>query len=100
MTRERAKWMDQASFLTSGTAEAGKTVSAAHGFPGTRQNASVPTVPGGIWGMSVEITPALQPPKLSECLKKLKSRFQFSSARRSSAASLRLQLLHGCQRLS
>jgi fucose 4-O-acetylase-like acetyltransferase len=30
----------------------GKTVSAAHGFLGTRQNASVPTVPGGIWGMS------------------------------------------------
>ncbi len=46
MTRERAKSMDQASFWTSGTAEAaGKLVSAAHGFTGTRQNDSVPTVP-------------------------------------------------------
>ena len=32
MARETAKWMDQASFLTSGTAAAGKTVSVAHGF--------------------------------------------------------------------
>jgi hypothetical protein len=46
MTRERAKSMDQASFWTSGTAEAaGKLVSAARGFTGTRQNDSVPTVP-------------------------------------------------------
>ena len=43
--------------------------------------------------MSVEITPVLQSPKVSKCLKKF-------SARRSSAASLHLQLLHGCQRLS
>src|SRR5258708_755898 len=31
----------------------GKTVSAAHDFLGTRQNASVRTVPGVNWGMSV-----------------------------------------------
>jgi len=78
----------------------GKTVSVVHGFPGIRPNASIPIVPGGIWGMSVEITPALQPPKVSKCLKKLKSRFQFFSAPRASAASLRLQFFHGCQRLS
>ena len=46
MTRERAKSMDQRSFWTVDTAEApGKLCQAAHGFPGTRQNASVRTVP-------------------------------------------------------
>lgn len=46
MTRERAKSMDQRSFWRSCTAEAAEeTVSAAHGFPGTRQNDSVCTVP-------------------------------------------------------
>jgi hypothetical protein len=45
MTWERVKSMDQRSFWTSSTAEAaGQTVSAAHSFPGTRQNASVRTV--------------------------------------------------------
>ena len=41
MTRERAKSMDQRSFGRSYTAEAAEEiVSAAHGFPGTRQNDS------------------------------------------------------------
>ena len=47
MTRERAKSMDQRSFWTVvHGGSAGKIASAAHGFPGTRQNASVRTVPG------------------------------------------------------
>ena len=46
MARERAKSMDQRSFWTVGHGgSAGKTASAAHGFPETRQNASVRTVP-------------------------------------------------------
>ena len=56
MTRERAKWMDQASFLDIGHGGSdGETMSAAHGFLGIRQTASVHTVPGGVWGMSVQV---------------------------------------------
>jgi hypothetical protein len=54
MTRERAKSMDQKSLWTSGTAEApAKLRRPPMGFPGTRQNASVCTVPRLIRGMSV-----------------------------------------------
>src|SRR3981189_659774 len=46
MARKRAKSMDQRLFWASGTAGAPeKTVSAAHGFTGIRQNAIVHTVP-------------------------------------------------------
>ena len=46
MARKRAKSMDQRSFWTVVRGgSAGKTASAAHGFPGTRQDASVRTVP-------------------------------------------------------
>ena len=42
MTRERARSMDQRAFGRSCTADAArKLASAAHGFPGTRQDASV-----------------------------------------------------------
>jgi hypothetical protein len=60
----------------------GKTVSAAHGFPGTRQNASVRTA------------------KSAEMPKKIEKPLSVFSTPHASAASLRLQLLHGCQRLS
>ena len=42
MTRERAKWMDQASFWTVDAAgDSRETVSADHGFLATPRNASV-----------------------------------------------------------
>jgi hypothetical protein len=54
MTREMAKWMGSVVVLDIAHAGSdGKTVSAAHGFLGTRQDASVRAVPGGIWGMSL-----------------------------------------------
>lgn len=46
MARKRAKSMDQRSFGRSCTAgAAGRLVSAAHGFPGIRQNASIRIAP-------------------------------------------------------
>jgi len=46
MTRERAKSMDQRAFGRSCTAEVARNLaSAAHGFPGTRQNVSFHNVP-------------------------------------------------------
>jgi hypothetical protein len=46
MTWESAKSMDQGSFRRSCAAEAaGKPASAAHGYPATRQNDSIPGFP-------------------------------------------------------
>jgi hypothetical protein len=71
---------------------------AARGFCEIRQNASVRTVPA-IWEFQLRSLPALQPPKV-EMPKRIEELLSVFSAPRSSAALLRFQFLHGCQRLS
>jgi hypothetical protein len=54
MTRERAKWMDQASFWTSGTAEAtGKLCRPPMAFPEPGRMLAFVLFQGGFLGMSV-----------------------------------------------